>query len=278
MTAFQKQMILRFLFGGVLFAGATSLLFCFWNGNLYPIPSVLIEARESLFGSLAMAIAFQTLLLFLLGGLLGVATLPFDATGHKLMLQSLGHFLLTGAAVALTAWDCMGADAWNLVTLYLSLYAFLYLTVWITRYLGWRREVSLLRRALTLPEPPPSPLYWRESLPYLILLAALFLLLRPFVEGIDRYNGFDVIPVVRGFLLPYIVYPWIALLLGYAVGRHVGKTPLVAVTVFVSFLPNLLYSSIRYRVWEAVLYVCLALLAQTAGWLTRAKQEGKEER
>jgi len=263
MTQERKQALCRFLIGGILCVGAATMLLCFWNRGA--LDALVREERVNLFGSYPVALAVQTVLLFLLGGLLGGATLPFDAIGLSLTLHSLTHFLLTGVVIALVAWDCLGADTLDQFGFVLAIYAFIYLLIWMTRYLGWRREVDSLRSALSLPPPPPSPLRWRESLPYLLLLGTLFLLLRPFAEVVDD----PAVPVLRALLLPWFVYPFSAVLLGGAAGRRAGGSVLLPFTAFVSFLPNLLYANVPYDLQQAAVYALLTALAQGIGALTR---------
>lgn len=80
--------------------------------------------------------------------------------------------------------------------------ALLYAVIWLGRWVGWYVEVRQLRTLLGL-APGPSPLNWRETLPYLpfalLLCDVLPLLLRAF-------DAPDV-PVLCGLILPYLLLP-----------------------------------------------------------------------
>ena len=162
---------------------------------------------------------------------MGVATLPFDDYGPALAARSLLHFAVTGGLVLLLGWllELVGPSP-AAILLLLGLYTFLYLTVWLVRWLGWRAELDDLRSALDLPAPSPSRLNGRESLPYALLLAGFFLLLRPLAEVLDAPD----VPVLRALLLPWLAYPFVALLTGWASGLARGLCPLVPLTAFVS--------------------------------------------
>ena len=109
----------------------------------------------------------------------------------------------------------------------------------------------------------PSPLKWRESLPYLVLAAALFLLLRPLLAPLD---GPDV-PVLTGLLLPWLCYPFTAAVAGFAAGRQYGPCPLLPPAVLTAFLPNLLFFSPAYDLSQGLAYAGIALVFNLLGAL-----------
>ena len=119
-------------------------------------------------------IALSFALFALLGAEVGIATLPFAGEGRALVLRTLTHFALTAATMALWAgltFDPAGA------ALLVFLLAVVYVLVWLGRWVGWYVELSAIRERLGL-APGPSPLKWRETLPYLPFAALLCLTAR----------------------------------------------------------------------------------------------------
>ena len=86
--------------------------------------------------------------------------------------------------------------------------------------------MEVIREKLGL-TPATSPLKWREVLPYLLLLGAVYGLGMPVLGIFDGPT-----PVLTGMLLPYIVYPILAGAVGFHTGKHCGFTALVPVAVY----------------------------------------------
>ena len=107
-----------------------------------------------------------------LGATVGTAALPFAGDGPALVVRSLAHFALTALEVLLLLRLCFQVKRPDYLAGWLGILALLYLLVWLGRYVGWYWEVADLRRRLGL-SPGPSPLKWRETLPYLPLLALI---------------------------------------------------------------------------------------------------------
>ena len=88
----------RFLLGG-LCGLAVMFLFAFYlelagaqlRGQLH-FPVLVTHGAQKQFGSYPLAVLVQSVLCFGLGGMAGIATLPFDEDGRKLVLNSLLHF------------------------------------------------------------------------------------------------------------------------------------------------------------------------------------------
>ena len=270
MSAGQKSWIVRILAGGLAGAGLAGAGYrpLFIGGfSAPPLCGALIQSCGIL-GAVAVTLA----LFFAFGAAVGVATLPFDDYGPALAARSLLHFAVTGGLVLLLGWllELVGPSP-AAVLLLLGLYTFLYLTVWLVRWLGWRAELDDLRSALDLPAPSPSRLNGRESLPYALLLAGFFLLLRPLAEVLDAPD----VPLLRALLLPWLAYPFVALLTGWASGLARGLCPLVPLTAFVSFLPNLLWPRVPYDWQQGVVYALLALGANLLAAVVR-RRRGEE--
>ena len=112
----------------------------------------------------------ECLLCTALGGAVGLATLPFADDGKSLLVSSGVHFLITAAMFTLLM-SKLGAEGVELLA-WDAVLALLYAVVWLGRWIGWYMEVIQIRTLLGL-EPGPSPLKWRETLPYLPLVLFL---------------------------------------------------------------------------------------------------------
>lgn len=279
MSEIQRQWCVRILAGGILGGGLVLLLCGLVNlgaggGALSGAERSfrLVNAEmEAAFGSPGLAGALVGALAFALGAAVGVSTLPFDDHGSAMARRSLLHFLITGGLFLALGRVCFWYKELIGGVFLLGIYLFLYLVVWLVRWLGWRSELSRLRAALNLPEPACSPLKWRESLPYLALLTALFLLLRPLAGALDAGD----VPVLRALVLPWLAYPFAALTVGWAAGRTLGFAPLAPLTAFFAFVPNLLYSTVPYDWWLGLVYAALTLGANLLGRVRRRQKEGR---
>lgn len=204
-----------------------------------------------------------------LGAMAGLATQPFADSGQRLLLQSLGHFALTAAFFALLVWQ-LGAKGVNIL-LWIGLLTLLYLLIWLVRWISWYLEVVEMRKLLGLPS-GPTPLKWRETLPYLPFILLLCDGLPLFLRGIEQATGVDV-PVLTGLLLPYLLLPVISLCAGLSLGKRQGLCPLFSAACFVCYLPMvyLLYN-------DSALFHCFmtavpALAGNLAGWLWQKKRQ-----
>lgn len=172
------------------------------------------------------------------------------------LTSSLWNYLLDGGAFVLWVWVCFGFQPQYPLVLG-GAFTGLYLIGWAVRWLTCRRDVDAIREKLGLSLPPaaPSPLRWRESLPYLLLAAALFLGLRPALTPLD---GADV-PLLTGLFLPWLAFPFIAAVTGFGAGLRHGLCPLLPAAVLLAFLPNLLYRTVPYCWPQAAVYTLLTL-------------------
>ena len=111
-----------------------------------------------------VGVLFSFVLFALLGAEVGIATIPFADSGRELVARSLIHYAATAATVCLWA----GLNVCSTPADYLAFLApltLVYAIVWLGRWVGWYGEVAAIRAKLGL-APGPSPLHWRESLPY----------------------------------------------------------------------------------------------------------------
>ena len=168
-------------------------------------------------GSAPLALVIQLALYFLLGAAAGVSTLPFADDGPTLVLRSLAHFALTAGLLTLTCTLLGWAWSWQAMAVYLVLLAAVYLLIWLGRWVGWYAEVSAIREKLGL-DPGPSPLKWRETLPYLPFALLLCLALPMALRLLDAAD----VPVLSGLLYPYLLLPVGGFFSGLSLGKRQG--------------------------------------------------------
>ena len=181
-------------------------------------PFRLVSADLTLrLGSAPLAFAVQLALYFLLGAVVGVSTLPFADDGPTLLLRSLAHFALTAGLLTLTCTLLGWAWSWQAMAVYLVLLAAVYLLIWLGRWVGWYAEVSAIREKLGL-DPGPSPLKWRETLPYLPFALLLCLALPMALRLLDAAD----VPVLSGLLYPYLLLPVGGFFSGLSLGKRQG--------------------------------------------------------
>ena len=214
-------------------------------------------------------VALSFALFALLGAEVGVATLPFAGEGRILVLRTLAHFALTAGTMALWAgltFDPAGA------ALLVFLLAVVYVLVWLGRWVGWYVELSAIRAKLGL-SPGPSPMKWRETLPYLPFAALLCLLLPLALRLFD--GGY--VPVLSGLLYPYILLPAGAFCSALSLGRRRGFCPLypaACVLCILLFIPMARLFSNMYD-WPLVTSALVCSLAgDLAGAALRRVRKG----
>ena len=186
-------------------------------------------AAVQFYGSAALALVVQLLLGGLFGAVVSLATLPFANEGKKLIL--------------------------------------LYFLIWLGRWIGWYMEVIQLRELLGLAA-GPSPLKWRETLPYLPFLLLVCNLLPAALRWADRTFVVDV-PVLSGLLLPYLILPVVGYLSGLSLGKRQGVCPLYPLACFLFYLPMvyLIYNS--SALFHCFMIALPALAGNVMGWLYR---------
>lgn len=230
MTSRQKQWLSRLILGGLMGIAVLVPLGGLFNdlvsGGLiamgFHTPFRLVSSElERLTGSYLAALAVQLLLYFSLGAVVGVATLPFADDGRALVLRSLGHFAVTAALLTLTCTLLGWAWAPQAMAVYLILLAAVYGVIWLGRWVGWYAEAEAIREKLGL-GPAPSPLKWRETLPYLPFAALLCLVLPLALRLLDTED----VPVLSGMLYPYLLLPVGAFGSAFCLARRRGFCPL----------------------------------------------------
>ena len=216
----RKRALVRTLIGGIIGVAAYLLL------AFVAQPGALLGGSFELaftfcFNSRVpqgLGAALGILLWFAFGAEIGLSTLPFAQDGPALVKRSLLHFLAMAATVS--AWALLNFGLLEL-SFFLIPLALIYVLIWLGRWIGWYAEADAIRKKLGL-APAPSPLKWRETLPYLPF-AALLCLALPALLGL--WDAPDV-PVLRGLLFPWLLLPVGCLFSALSLGRRKGVCPL----------------------------------------------------
>ena len=279
MTDRQKQWLIRILLGGLIGIAALIPLGGVFNGLVSggliamgpnPIFRLVSYDLEYLTGSASLAFAVQLGLYFLMGAVVGLSTLPFADDGPTLVLRSLAHFAATAGAltalVVLCGWNW--GEFWP-VALYLGLLAAVYLLIWLGRWVGWYVEVAAIRQRLGL-SPGPSPLKWRETLPYLPF-AALMCLVLPMVLRLCE----SPIPIFSA-IYAMLILPAGGFFSGLFLGRRQGFCPLYPAVCALLTLCFALLARLVSNVADGAMIpivLCSVLLGNAVGALFRTVKE-----
>ena len=279
MTDRQKQWLIRILLGGLIGIAALIPLGGVFNGLVSggliamgpnPIFRLVSYDLAYLTGSAPLAFAVQLGLYFLMGAVVGLSTLPFADDGPTLVLRSLAHFAATAGAltalVVLCGWNW--GEFWPVV-LYLGLLAAVYLLIWLGRWVGWYVEVAAIRQRLGL-SPGPSPLKWRETLPYLPF-AALMCLVLPMVLRLCE----SPIPIFSA-IYAMLILPAGGFFSGLFLGRRQGFCPLYPAVCALLTLCFVLLARLVSNVADGAMIpivLCSVLLGNAVGALFRTVKE-----
>ena len=208
------------------------------------------EAYLTFGRSHVLANLYQSAAVFALGACLGLSTLPFDETWTQLRLLSWLHFPVTCLCAVAALWF-VADSPWSA----LGIGALSYLAVFLCR--GLRLDA------------PPSPLRWRETLPYLPAAALLGIALPLLARLCD---GPDV-PVFSGLLYPFLLLPIGSFLAGMALGRHRGFCPLFPLACALCYLPMVFLLFNATALFHLLLTAVPALLGNGLAALLRRKRE-----
>lgn len=248
----RKKSLARILIGGVLglLAGLVLVPYAMYSRECPPLAVLACAA---------------------LGGMAGLATQPFADSGRTLLLRSAGHFILTAAFFALLVVELDMASDWAEVLFWEGLLGLLYLLIWLGRWIGWYAEVSQLRELLGL-DPGPTPLKWRETLPYLPFVLLLCTAAPLVLRGIERAMGTDI-PALTGIIYPMLILPVASFCVGLSLGKRRGLCPLFPVACFVCYLlvVFVLYNS--SALFHCFLTAVPALGGNLAGGLWRRSRQ-----
>lgn len=255
----KKQWLVRILLGGTLGAAGYLLLsFLTQPGAIFGGP--LEFAFTFCFDSRVpegLGAALGGTLWFAFGAEIAVATLPFADEGKSLLWRSALHWAVM--ALTLSAWVILNFGAVELPAFLIPL-TLIYVLIWLGRWIGWYVEVAAIREKLGLP-PGPSPLKWRETLPYLpfalLLCVALPALLRLFDPA-------DV-PVLTGLLLPFVLLPVGSFCSGLSLGKRQGFCPLYPAACGLLYLPAVYFLYNSSALFHCGIVFCAALAGNGTG-------------
>ncbi len=204
-----------------------------------------------------------------LGAAAGVATLPFADDGKSLLLRSGAHFVVTSVLFVLLMVRFYGWD-WDVLLLMEGMLAVLYALIWLGRWIGWYVEVMQLRTLLGL-DTGPSPLKWRETLPYLpfvLLLCGILPVFLRWAEVEFQRGSMIEIPVLSALILPFVLMPVGGFFAGVSLGKRQGVCPLYPAACFVCYLPVLSLVSTA-ELFHCFLVAVPALVGNVLGWMYR---------
>lgn len=186
-----------------------------------------------------------------------------------MLLRSGLHFLVTAGLLGAILRVCLGV-AWRYLPGWLALLGAIYLVVWLGRWVGWYAEVRQLRSALGL-EAGPSPLRWRESLPYLPVLLLVNAVLPAVLALLDAPD----VPVLRALLIPCLLLPLGGFFPALSLGKRQGVCLLYPAASLLIFLPASLWV---YGGQRIPLFWGIALACPLAGNLVGAAWRRRKER
>lgn len=273
MEEIKKQWLPRALIGGCIGVAAHVLLGCLlgsfslfgpaqFSGFVFPYCNFPREIEP-----LGVLLSFA--LFALLGAEVGIATLPFADSGRELVVRSLLHYTVTAATACLWA----GLNICSTPADYLAVLVPLtltYLIVWLGRWVGWYTEVAAIREKLGL-APGPSPLHWRESLPYVGFAAFLCLALPLALRLLD--DPTPLLSVLYGFLL----LPVGGFMSGLSLGRRHGLCPIYPAACVVFILIFIPLARLCSNMADGAL-IPIALLSALAGSLAGAACHRRKRR
>lgn len=271
----KSEAVRRFILGGL--CGVVVMFLCAFFLELlasgirgvFHMPVLVSHGAEARFGSYALAVLVQSALLFALGGMAGIATIPFAEDGMTLLKNSVLHFLVTSLFYSLLLVFCFDLIP-DLLPAWLVILLALYAVIWLGRYVGWYVELLDIREKLGLTA-NPSPLKWKETLPYLPFLALLYLGLPILAQRCAAVG----IPVLYPYLLfPFLIHPVGGFAAGFSLGKRQGFCPLYAVAVLFLFLLSFCLLSRLPDFTVSILVECIlsagcALLGNGLGALKR---------
>ena len=201
--------------------GAALVYLVFVLGNAFSIPApsggtllVVSQAMAEAYGGPVAAALAQFFWAGLLGAALNTMEVPFLMERRTLLYSGL-HFLGTAAVFSLAGWRCRWfpyLDTWLCL---LGLLLLVYVLKWSVRFLEWQADVRAIRKSSGLAAEPP----WKTLAPYLLLAAAVELLLPPGLRVVDARD----FPVLTGIFYPFFVLPLFCFFSACPLGRRLRR-------------------------------------------------------
>ena len=199
--------------------GVAAVYLIFLFGGMFVIPApksnvlpMVTEAMAKAYGNPVTAALAQFFWSGLLGAALNTMEVPFLAE-RRTLLWSGAHFLATAAVFSLAGWRCRWFPYPLTGLILLGLLLLLYVLKWSVRFLEWQADVWAIRKSsgLKTAEPP-----WRTLAPYLLLAAAVELLLPPALMLVDAGD----FPVLTGLFYPFLILPLFCFFSACSLGRR----------------------------------------------------------
>lgn len=271
MTDTKRQWLVRGLAGGL---AGVALLLAFeyvwdampWFGHDWRFGNAFqVWADWLRFGDFLPFPAANLCLCFLMGAETGIATIPFADSGKELVVRSLIHYAATAATVSV--WVTLNFGWQGTLPAFLIPLTLVYALVWLGRWVGWYAEVAAIREKLGL-APGPSPLHWKETLPYL----GFALLLCDVLPAVLRLFDAPDVPVLVGLLLPYVLLPVGGFMSGLSLGRRHGFCPLYPLACALFFVPTV-FLLMNYTALPHCLMVGVPALAGNLAGAARYKMK-----
>ena len=122
--------------------------------------------------------------------------------------------------------------------------------------------------------PGPSPLKWRETLPYLPFVILVCDVLPAVLNWIDMTFVQDV-PVFSGLLYPYLALPLIGICSGLSIGKRNGMCWLYPLACFLCYLPMVFLLFNSSALFHCFMAAVPALIGCFLGALRFKKQNNK---
>ncbi len=202
--------------------GIALVYLVFVVGNAFSIPkpqggSLLVVSQAMAEGckSPVTAALAQFFWSGLLGAALNTAEVPF-LLERRTLLWSGVHFLATAAVFSLAGWRCRWFPIWESWLCLLGLLLLLYVLKWSVRFLEWQADIRAIRKSSGLdPAEPP----WKTLAPYLLLAAAVELLLPPGLRVVDAGD----FPVLTGLFYPFLVLPLFCFFSAFPLGTRLRR-------------------------------------------------------
>lgn len=272
----------RLLWGVTVGLAATValVLVVTWLNSLSGMPGDPLLVRPSVMASTGWPwqglLAAELALGFCFGVSVGLAVPPMEGTGAAVAVRTAVHLLASSALFAGICWVCgLPPSNWQGLLLLLGLYWLMYLVVWLLRYLHWRRELECIRRELGLVRPGPvgGPLQVRPLTPYLLVAAAVELLVPPVLRLAEKTSD---IPVLTGLFYPYLLLPFVCLAVGWAAGRRLGLALALPAACAALTLPHVFFLYNATALFQAGVAAAFALAGNLAGALYGHLKKGGE--
>jgi len=186
--------------------GIVLVYLIFVLGSAFAIPRpeggsllVVTEKMAEAYGSPVTAALAQ----FFWSGLLGAALNTMEVSfllERRTLLWSGGHFLMTAAVFSLAGWRCRWFPMRESWLCLLGVLLLCYVLKWAVRFLEWQADIQAIRKSSGLDTADPA---WKSLAPYLLLAAAVELLLPPGLRLVDARD----FPVLTGIFYPFLVLP-----------------------------------------------------------------------